>query len=285
MNNKELHNKLSELNQLLEKNLDKFGNYQTFPKSFLKKFNNNLSSQYSINQVRLDNARYQFLAENIKLNNIDIVEFGSNLGYFCLSIAQDYDSFITGYEPIENYSRCSQIISELMECEKKVKFHSMPVKLNDIAKFKKADLLIELNVMHHAGSFFDQESVSAVKDWEKYAINRLLEIKNRYRRIFFQTGNMLNGKVLFPSELSVKYIYNLLKEAKWNIKKIGMISDLSSINFKYNSYTEEQLNEIPQYKCRRDSMNNQVSYEEVQTKKVFFLKTGLANRPLWICDQ
>ena len=285
MNNKELHNKLSELNQLLEKNLDKFGNYQTFPKSFLKKFNNNLSSQYSINQVRLDNARYQFLAENIKLNNIDIVEFGSNLGYFCLSIAQDYDSFVTGYEPIENYSRCSQIISELMECEKKVKFHSMPVKLNDIAKFKKADLLIELNVMHHAGSFFDQESVSAVKDWEKYAINRLLEIKNRYRRIFFQTGNMLNGKALFPSELSVKYIYNLLKEAKWNIKKIGMISDLSSINYKYNSYTEEQLNEIPQYKCRRDSMTNQVSYEEIQTKKVFFLKTGLANRPLWICDQ
>ena len=285
MNNKELHNKLSELNQLLEKNLDKFGNYQTFPKSFLKKFNNNLSSQYSINQVRLDNARYQFLAENIKLNNIDIVEFGSNLGYFCLSIAQDYDSFVTGYEPIENYSRCSQIISELMECEKKVKFHSMPVKLNDIAKFKKADLLIELNVMHHAGSFFDQESVSDVKDWEKYAISRLLEIKNRYRRIFFQTGNMLNGKALFPSELSVKYIYNLLKEAKWNIKKIGMISDLSSINYKYNSYTEEQLNEIPQYKCRRDSMTNQVSYEEIQTKKVFFLKTGLANRPLWICDQ
>ena len=285
MNNKELHNKLSELNQLLEKNLDKFGNYQTFPKSFLKKFNNNLSSQYSINQVRLDNARYQFLTENIKLNNIDIVEFGSNLGYFCLSIAQDYDSFITGYEPIENYSHCSQIISEIMEWENKVKFHSMPVRLNDIAKFKKADLLIELNVMHHAGSFFDQESVSTVKDWEKYAINRLLEIKNRYRRIFFQTGNMLNGKVLFPSELSVKYIYNLLKEAKWNVKKIGMISDLSSINFKYNSYTEEQLNEIPQYKCRRDTMTNQVSYQEVQTKKVFFLKTGLANRPLWICDQ
>ena len=90
MNNKnnEFHNKFLELNQLLEKNLDKFGNYQTFPKSFLKKFKNIVSPRYSINQVKLDYARYKFLVENIKLNNIDIVEFGSNLGYFCLSIAQ-----------------------------------------------------------------------------------------------------------------------------------------------------------------------------------------------------
>ena len=187
MNNKnnEFHNKFLELNQLLEKNLDKFGNYQTFPKSFLKKFKNIVSPRYSINQVKLDYARYKFLVENIKLNNIDIVEFGSNLGYFCLSIAQDYNSFITGYEPIGHYSRCSQIISELMEWDKKVKFHSTPIKLNDIAKLKKADLLIELNVLHHAGSFYDQRNVSSVGDWRKYAINRLLEIKNRYKRIFF----------------------------------------------------------------------------------------------------
>ena len=96
---------------------------------------------------------------------------------------------------------------------------------------------------------------------------------------------MLNGKVLFPSEVSVKYIYGLLKEAKWNIKKIGMISDLSSFDYSYDSYTEDQLDEIPQYKCRRNSITNQVSYEEIQTKKVYFLRTGLANRPLWICDQ
>ena len=51
MNNKnnEFHNKFLELNQLLEKNLDKFGNYQTFQNP-LKKFKNIVSPWYSINQ-------------------------------------------------------------------------------------------------------------------------------------------------------------------------------------------------------------------------------------------
>ena len=53
-----------------------------------------------------------------------------------------------------------------------------------------------------------------------------------------------------------------------------MISDLSSFDYSYDSYTEDQLDEIPQYKCRRNSITNQVSYEEIQTKKVYFLRTG-----------
>ena len=82
-----------------------------------------------------------------------------------------------------------------MEWDKKVKFHSTPIKLNDIAKLKKADLLIELNVLHHAGSFYDQRNVSSVGDWRKYAINRLLEID--IKEFFFKQVTCLMERCFF----------------------------------------------------------------------------------------
>ena len=63
-----------------------------------------------------------------------------------------------------------------------------------------------------------------------------------------------------------------------------MISDLSSFDYSYDSYTEDQLDEIPQYKCRRNSITNQVFMRKYKQRR-YILRTGLANRPLWICDQ
>ena len=96
--------------------------------------------------------------------------------------------------------------------------------------------------------------------------------------------NMLNNQALFPSENSVHYIRSILEEAEWKIKKIGMVSDLSSPDLKYLPYDLEDINDIPQYKCRRDNKSNKVLYQNVKTKEYYYLKTGLANRPLWICE-
>lgn len=276
--------KLLELKGLLNTSSKKFSNYQTFPKSFKKKYNNFFSNSYEVNQLDLDYERYLFLTQNIKLQDLEIVEYGSNLGYFCLSLAQNFKSKIIGYEPLKEYCKCSKIISQLMGVEKKVKFYNKTININDIYKLDKADLLIELNVLHHAGSIFDKNRVKENTNWEEYALERLTIIRKKYKKFFFQTGNMLNQKALFPSETSAKYIYKLLKKTGWKVKSIGMIDNLSSHKLKFNKYLPTQIENIPQYKCRRVLNLNKVSYENTVSKKKNLLLTGLANRPLWICE-
>ena len=280
----EFSNKFDQLNELLIKHQIKFGNYQTFPRLFYDKFKNKISTKYSVNQISLDYARYDFLLKNIKLENLSVVEYGSNLGFFCLSIVQDFNSITTGYEALGDYCKCAKIISELMDCENRTNFFNRSIKTGDIMNLENADLLVELNVLHHAGSFFDEEYVKKKSDWRNYALKRLSIIRKKYKNFFFQTGNMLNNQALFPSENSVNYIRSILEEAEWKIKKIGMVSDLSSPDLKYLPYDLEDINDIPQYKCRRDNKSNKVLYQNVKTKEYYYLKTGLANRPLWICE-
>ena len=63
-----------------------------------------------------------------------------------------------------------------------------------------------------------------------------------------------------------------------------MIDNLSSHKLKFNKYLPTQIENIPQYKCRRVLNLNKVSYENTVSKKKNLLLTGLANRPLWICE-
>ena len=58
----------------------------------------------------------------------------------------------TGYEALGDYCKCKNYFG-LMDCENRTNFFNRSIKAGDIMKLENADLLVELNVLHHAGSF------------------------------------------------------------------------------------------------------------------------------------
>ena len=146
---------IKELNLILNETNQLFSHYQSLPKIFLDKYNKFLSKNYVADQISLDKQRLDFLKQNLNIDNINITECGSNLGYFCLSLSNQNTKKIIGYEPINNYAHASNIISKLLGVHKNVFFHGRGIDLSDIEKLEPSDLYIELNVLHHAGSQYD----------------------------------------------------------------------------------------------------------------------------------
>lgn len=261
----------------------RFSNYQELPKFALNYLARaGVDIDYQKDQLSLDDARFAFLAEYWPAQPGRVAEIGSNIGYFCLRLAYEFRCIATGYEPISSYSRASSAIAELCELSDYCQFQADPINLKDIAKLEEVDLLIELNVLHHAGTVFDVDEVIALGSWRSYAVERLAQLKKRSEVLFFQTGNTSAGDALFPTEDAAVYMADILTEAGWRIVSVGAITDLT--NFHYQSWSSENISDVQTYRCHRDSTTNLVKYYKSE-KLAGALSTGLANRPIWICQR
>ena len=276
---------LDELRRLLASTAQRFTHYQNLPISLLSKYGYDLIGEYEPEQLSLDASRLKFLEKHIDLQGLKVTEIGSNLGFFCLQLAETHQAVVTGFEPIESYARASTLMAGLLSLPKQnYQFISSGVTLSDISFISNCDLVIELNVMHHAGSLFDCEVVENSGGWMQYATKRLAAIREKAKYLYFQTGNMKNGEPLFASENSIEVVAEVLGNSGWSVDAIGMLKDLSAQNLEYESYLMSDVDEIPRYQCRRNPRTDKVEYLNLQTGIKTSLVTGLGNRPLWICS-
>tara|TARA_B100000035_G_C21016430_1_gene562049 strand:+ start:422 stop:1261 length:840 start_codon:yes stop_codon:yes gene_type:complete len=276
---------LDELRRLLANTTQRFTHYQNLPPSLLRKYGYDLLGEYTPEQLSLDASRLKFLEKHVGLQGLKVTEIGSNLGFFCLQLAETHQAVVTGFEPIESYARASTLMARLLSLpEENCQFISSGVTLSNISFIDNCDLAIELNVMHHAGSLFDCEVVENSGGWLQYATKRLAAIREKARYLYFQTGNMRNGKPLFASEDSIEVVSKILDDSGWSVDTVGMLKDLSTYNLDYESYLMSDIDEIPRYQCRRNPQTDKVEYLNLQTSSKTFLATGLGNRPLWICS-
>ncbi len=268
----------------LEKTLNEkkiiFTNYQEIPTFIIKNLKNNINfSLYKQDQIKLDTPRYNFLIKNTKKIPKSVVEIGSNIGFFILNLAYHYKCNATGFEPIKKYSSLTNEFAKLNQIEKKIKSHPKPITLENIKNLPKSDLIIELNVLHHAGNYFDKNKVNSLGGWRNYAKKRLKLLGKKTSNLFFQTGN--SGKeTLFPSKDSVKFISKLLEESGWKVKAFGTIRNLDNL-----SYTKGNLkikSSYSNYECIRNK--KLVDYKK-NNKFIKSMVTGMASRPIWICEK
>ena len=276
---------LDELRRLLANTAQRFTHYQNLPTTLLSKYGYDMLGEYKPEQLSLDASRLKFLEKHLGLQGLKVTEIGSNLGFFCLQLAATHQAFVTGFEPIESYARASTLMANLLSLpHQNCEFISSGVTLSDISFIGNCDLMIELNVMHHAGSLFDCEVVENSGGWIQYATKRLAAIREKAKYLYFQTGNMKNGKPLFASENSIEVVAEILENSGWSVDAVGMLKDLSTQNLDYESYLMSDINEIPRYQCRRNLQTDKVEYFNLQTGMTNSLATGLGNRPLWICS-
>jgi len=266
--------------KLLEKDAGRFSNYQQIPPIILEKFPMLKNIDYRQKQVDIDTARYNWLKNQYKKSDFTAIEIGANLGFFTLSLAAERNASVIAYEPIPEYAAACQALSQMSHLSHKVNVSDTALGIEDLKSLAKADLIINLNVLHHAGSTFDVDSVKSVAEWSNYAKKYLIQLSQKASYLFFQTGNMWNNQPLFPSEAAVHYVKKLLGKANWGILTIGVIEDYKQLYYK--NYGLKEIDQIARIYCRRNKQTKLVDYF-LDGKLIASFKTGLAQRPLWFC--
>lgn len=271
--------KNTKLEKILKEKKIIFTNYQEIPSFILKNFKNSINfNEYKQKQIKLDTPRYKFLIKNTKVPK-NVLEIGSNIGFFILNLSYYYKCKTIGFEPIKKYSNLTNEFAKLSKIQKMIKSNPKPINIKNIKNLPKSDLIIELNVLHHAGNYFDNEAVKKLGGWRNYAKKRLQLLRKKTSNLFFQTGN--SGKeTLFPSEKSVEFISELLKESGWKIKAFGTISNLDELKYKKGNLKNKSS--YSNYECKRNK--KLVDYKK-NNKLVKSMITGMAARPLWICEK
>ena len=278
-----MHNQAAaarELQALLAEQVRDHGNYQVVPEVVLRHFSAAEQPLYRQEQLALDAPRFTWLRDHLDCTGMVAVEIGANLGYFSIRLADSCGATVHAYEPIAAYAKAVNLMAQVIGLGARVHGHAEPVPLEKVAALPACDLMVSLNVLHHAGRSFATDVVRDENSWREYARRYLSACAGRAKWLFFQTGSTMGGSALFPSADAVPFTAKLLEDSGWSVVQTGVIADFSALT--YASFSRAELDRVPRTSCRRDPATGLVAYTR-DGKQVAALPTGLAQRPLWLC--
>tara|TARA_B100000768_G_scaffold160613_1_gene160267 strand:- start:288 stop:1067 length:780 start_codon:yes stop_codon:yes gene_type:complete len=246
-------------------------NYQNFVESRTVK---------NKNYINLDEIRFDWIKKIIKSSNKikSITDIGSNLGYICLKFNECFGTQSVGYE----YEKPTFLKANKIKSNKKnIKYINKGLNINNLSNIEKTDLLVHLNVLHHAGHMYDKKLIRSKKDWIKYSIKYLNLLTKKSKYLFFQTGNVNFNKNYFENNETFKILPLILKQAGWKVIKVGNI-DFSKKKISYKTFNLRDVEKIPNVECKRDKKTNKVIYTRGK-KTLFKYQSGFLQRPLFWC--
>ena len=276
----EFEKNINRIREILQYD-QKFLAYQELP-PFIHKFKEINEIKYHCRQLPWDKPRYDWIDTVLPTTVSSAVEVGSSLGYFSLMLAHDRGMHVTGYEPVSQYAELSNIFAQLSRLGNQTNFHGQGILLSDIQHLPKAELFISLNVLHHAGNFYDKDTVSTFENWMQYAQNYLIKISQQFPYLIFQCGNSAPGTTHFEGKETLISLIELLKASNYSVKDIGIIEDPD--NIVYSNYNEHNLRYAPRIFCQRNSKTNLVDYFKNEIY-IGSYKYGTLQRPIFFCQR
>lgn len=253
--------------------------YQSIP-DFITRQIGRAASEYSSEQLAWDEPRYVWIDANLPHDVASAVELGSSLGYFSLNLSHQRNMEVTGYERVQEYARACNLFATIAGIDARARFQAASVGIEDVPKLPRADVLISLNVLHHAGNVFDSQAVAEHGGWVRYATEFLRCSSKKFRYLVFQTGNSVKGVAHFPSFEAVPFISDLLRTSGWIVRSIGIVTDFKSC--KYETYEPSNINRLPRIGCHRNPNSGMVEYRE-NGNLLAELPYGTLQRPLFFC--
>jgi hypothetical protein len=178
---------LELIDGLLDQEDCRHGNYQEIPPSIPEHLRQKLP-EYP--KTRLESARFEWLDRLGMFAKKRIVEIGGNLGYFSIRATSERDATSVVYEPDNRLGTVMSLMAALSGVADRVQVRNNAVMLSDWPELPAADLVINLNVIHHAGKEFDKSIIKTAGDWRAYAVAFLRRLTNVAPLMAFQTGFM-----------------------------------------------------------------------------------------------
>ena len=218
-------------------------------------------SEYTKNsnkKINLDKLRFEWVEKllNHKDKISKMTDIGSNLGYMCIKFNEKFGVKCLGYEYEKpTYNKAKKIINN----KSNIKYLNRGLKISTIKFLDKTDLIVHLNVLHHAGHMYDKKLINNSKDWVKYSTRYLKILSKKSKYLLFQTGNVNYGKNYFSNEETFTLLPKILKNANWKIENIGVINFLKK-KLKYETKNLSEIKKFPKITCQRDSNSKKVLY-------------------------
>jgi hypothetical protein len=126
------------------------------------------------------------------------LDFGANTGFFALSLAKEFpETKFVAVEANPSHARFICRIAEEFEI-KNVTVKNLAVGIDGLVDLPKVDVMLHLNVLHHAGHDFDHEFLKDRSHFGAYATNYLSRLRNVTEHLFFQMGSNWGGNRMLP---------------------------------------------------------------------------------------
>lgn len=238
---------LKEKLEALYNDGSKHSRYQNIPE-FVR---NELGYTETIDENwRGDTARFTYLTKKLQFGEGKSVgEIGANTGFFTLSLAHaNPTSTFYAYEINPTHAAFIQDIGESFQMKNLVVM-AQGVDMEGIALMEQHDILLNYNVLHHAGVDFDTNKIASVEEYEMYATEYLKRMAGKTKTMVFQIGSNWGGnkqKPIIPlSDDAEKIAFNarLFKNAGWTIVDIALHSRLSG-SLEYRALSADVLEHI-----------------------------------------
>jgi hypothetical protein len=274
---------LRQLNELIPQEKGEHHNYQDLASLVRLLSGESHVVGYQHEQIPIDQERYEWLRARIASHAgaRSVLEIGGNLGYLCLRLVQELGLRATCLEPIEDYVRISNLLAKGFGLEHLYQSRRAFVLWDNIDELPQADVVINLNVIHHAGRVFDCDVVARLGGWTAYAQSYLEKLAHRGRYLFFQTGNTWPSKRLFENTEAPEFLAGILGRSGWRVIDVGIFDRLPVLTL--SSYPLSELARIPRIWCQRNLATDLVDYYHEKNLLASF-PTGLAQRPLFFCE-
>jgi hypothetical protein len=205
--------------------VSKHSGYQTIPDFVASTlgYQETIQSQWRGDRNRLD----WILAHRAPRAGERWADFGANTGFFTYTIAHAYpDARVTA---IEANAEHAKFLGELGDAFSigNVDVHHEALPFDGLDKLSDIDVLLHLNVLHHAGADFDREHVTGAHDFPAYAVAYLKKLRSAARSLVFQLGCNLWGDKSHPLQPGatdaerLAYVSKLLTDAGWRIRDVA----------------------------------------------------------------
>ncbi len=285
----EMFDAVQELRYLLDTD-SKHENYQLLPPFLPKEF---LQSLGKVKRTRLDRERFAWFTLNYDFKDCSVIEIGANAGYFSTRLANEYNSKVIAYEPYANHANAIKLIAKLGNIgEDRIDVIQEQVNINNIKNLPKVDIILFLNVLHHAGYDFDKKYVKSINDWEVYAVNYLRNLGGKSRKMVFQIGYTLGGiaENLCKEGDIFDFTVNMLRKSGWEPFVCGALSKVPK-NKREAMYINVDINRYHTVlKCKKSLIYKAISRIGNEVRRIVELPNAseitscrFAQRPLFLC--
>ena len=216
----------------------KHGCYQTLPPKLLNQYPELNCVSYD---RRLDKFRYKWITNHLNFHKKKVVEIGANIGYFSTRIADEFDAMVHAYEANSYHKKAIKLISSLMNIpNNRLIIHNKTVSFYNDESLEGGDVLILLNVLHHAGEDFMSKEVITLNAWGKNVKGILQSLSGKFNFLVFQMGYTWKGWAdeIVPPYKIVDFTLSLLEQSGWRIKHIGIQKFIFNFNYFDISFTK-----------------------------------------------
>jgi len=257
----------------------KHANYQNIPE-FVR---DAINYREIINEEwRGDTARYKYILEElVELGSLSICDVGANTGFFSLSLAHRFSSAnVFAFEGNRNHTEFMKIIKEAFSITN-IEIENYYIDYDGIEILGQYDVLLNLNVLHHAGIDFDKDK-TGYEELDRYLVEYLQKLLPKTKRIIFQMGYNWGGNKSKPIvELNddlgkILFTTKTFNKAGWGLKKIAHITKNKS--FAYVNYPEEITRMIAMGTINQD-IKEYISKLELNKFSEFY------RRPIFLFDR